>query len=104
MKIHQVRDEGQNLQPINQGMKPSPSEKNSAPPNMDSPVSVSDRVELSPQSRDMKKIHEILAATPEMRTEKVAELRKAITEGTYKVKAEDIADKMIQEFILELNR
>jgi flagellar biosynthesis anti-sigma factor FlgM len=52
----------------------------------------------------MKKIHEILAATPEIRTEKVTALRKAITEGTYKVKAEDIADKMVQEFILELNR
>jgi negative regulator of flagellin synthesis FlgM len=104
MKIHQVRDEGQNIQPINQGMKPSPSEKNSATPNMGSAASVSDRVELSPQSRDMKKIHEILAATPEIRTEKVAELRKAITEGTYKVKAEDVVDKMIQEFILELNR
>jgi negative regulator of flagellin synthesis FlgM len=104
MKIHQVRDEGQNIQPIKQGMKPSPSEKNSAPPNMDSQASVSDRVELSLQSRDIKKIHEILAATPEIRTEKVTALRKAITEGTYKVKAEDIADKMVQEFILELNR
>jgi len=104
MKIHQMRDEGQNIQPINQGMKPSPSEKNSRAPNIGSPASVSDRVEISPQSRDMKKIHELLAATPEIRTEKVTALRKAIAEGTYKVKSEDIAEKMIQEFILELNR
>jgi negative regulator of flagellin synthesis FlgM len=104
MKIHQVRDEGQNIQAINQGIKPSPSEKNTAAPSVGSLASGSDRVELSPQSRDMKKIHEILAATPEIRTEKVAALKQAIAEGTYKVKAEDIAEKMIQEFVLELNR
>jgi negative regulator of flagellin synthesis FlgM len=104
MKIHQVRDEGQNIQPLNQGTKPSPSEKNSGAPNIGSPASVSDRVELSPQSREMKKIHEILAATPEIRTERVEALRKAITEGTYQVKAEDTAEKMIQEFLLELTR
>jgi flagellar biosynthesis anti-sigma factor FlgM len=52
----------------------------------------------------MKKIHEILATTPEVRTEKVAALKKALAEGTYKVKTEDIADKMVQEMALELNR
>jgi negative regulator of flagellin synthesis FlgM len=52
----------------------------------------------------MKKIHEILATTPEVRTEKVAALKEAVADGTYKVKAEDIADKMIQEMILEFNR
>jgi negative regulator of flagellin synthesis FlgM len=61
-------------------------------------------VELSPQSRDMKKINEILATTPEVRTEKVAELKKAIADGTYRVKTEDIADKMVQEMVFEFNR
>ena len=104
MKIHDVKNEGHNIQPINQGMKPLQSEKNSGDRGVSSPAAFSDRVEISPQSRDIKKIHEILAATPEMRTEKVAALKKAIGEGTYNVKAEDIADKMMQEIILEFNR
>ncbi len=104
MKIHQLRDDGQNIQPLNQGMKPSPSEKNTPAQSAGSLASGSDRVELSSQSRDMKKIHDILAATPDIRTEKVTALKKAVTEGTYQVKSKDIAEKMIQEFVLELNR
>lgn len=104
MKIQDVNNDGQSIRQITQGMKPPQSEKNPPASSVGSPDAGSDKVELSPQSRDMKKIHEILAATPEVRTEKVTALRKAITEGTYTVKAEDVADKMIQEFILELNR
>jgi flagellar biosynthesis anti-sigma factor FlgM len=52
----------------------------------------------------MKKIHEILASTPEVRTEKVAALKNAISQGTYNVKTGDVADKMVQEMALEVNR
>ncbi len=104
MKIQDMNNDGQSIRQITQGMKPPQSEKNPPASSVSSPDAGSDRVELSPQSRDMKRINEILATTPEVRTEKVTALRKAITEGTYNVKAEDIADKMVQEFILELNR
>jgi negative regulator of flagellin synthesis FlgM len=104
MKIQDMNNDGQSIRQITQGMKPPQSEKNPPASSVSSLDAGADRVELSPQSRDMKKIHEILADTPEIRTEKVEALKKAITEGTYKVKAEDLADKMIQEFILELNR
>ena len=49
-----------------------------------------------------KKILEVLEATPELRKDKIARVKKAIAEGTYQVKAEDIADKMLRESILEL--
>ncbi len=39
---------------------------------------------------------------PEKRRDKLAVLKKAIREGTYKVKAEDIADKIIKERLFEL--
>ncbi len=104
MKIEDVNNDGQSIRQITQGMKPPQSEKNTPASSISSPDAGSDRVEISPQSRDMKKIHEILATTPEMRTEKVAALKEAIAEGTYKVKTEDIADKMVQEMTLELNR
>ena len=104
MKIQDVKNDGQSIQLITQGMKPPHSEKNPPASSVSSSDAGSDRVEISPQSRDMKKIHEILAATPEVRTEKVAALKEAIAEGTYKVKTEDIADKMVQEMTLEFNR
>ena len=104
MKIQDVNNDGESIRQITQGMKPPQSEKNPPASSVSSPDAGSDRVELSPQSRDMKKIHEILATTPEVRTEKVAELKKAIEDGTYGVKTEDIADKMIQEMVFEFNR
>jgi len=49
-----------------------------------------------------KKILEVLEATPELRKDKIAMLKKAIAEGTYQVKAEDIAEKMLRESLFEL--
>ena len=103
MKIQDMNNDGQSIRQITQGMKPAQSEKNPPASSVASPDAGSDRVELSLQSRDMKKIHEILATTPEMRTEKVAELKKAIADGTYGVKTEDIADKMLKEMVFESN-
>lgn len=39
---------------------------------------------------------------PEIRRDKLAVLKKAITEGAYKVKAEDIAEKILKERLFEL--
>jgi len=104
MKIQDMNNDGQSIRQITQGMKPPQSEKNPPASSVTSPDAGSDRVELSPQSRDIKKIHDILATTPEMRTEKVAELKKAIADGTYRVNTEDIADKMLKEMVFESNR
>ncbi len=103
MKIQDVNNDGQSIRQITQGVKPLQSEK-SVPSGVSSPDAGGDRVELSPESRDIKKIQEILATTPEVRTEKVAAVKKALEEGTYQVKAEDIADRMIQEMALEIHR
>ena len=43
-----------------------------------------------------------LGVIPEGRKDKLAMLKKAITEGTYKVQAEDLAGKMLKELLLEL--
>jgi len=63
-----------------------------------------DKVEISSQSRDLKKIQDILAQTPDIRSEKVATIKKAIEEGRYQVNAENIAQKMIQEVLVESSR
>ena len=40
-------------------------------------------------------------ATPEVRKDKIAMLKKAITEGTYQIRSEDIAIKILKDLILE---
>lgn len=54
-----------------------------------------DRVELSSGSRDVLKMQEILQETPEVRKEKVDELKRQIEEGTYQVDSHQVADKMM---------
>jgi flagellar biosynthesis anti-sigma factor FlgM len=103
VKICDRRKEGQKIQYI-QGMKPARFKKNPMAVNDGRTTPISDRLEISPRSPDMKRIHQILAPAPEIRMEKVVELKKTIVGGTYEVRAEDIADRMIREVILELNR
>lgn len=61
----------------------------------------SDKVELSSNSRDVQKMQEILAQTPEMRMEMIEALKKEINEGTYRVDSRDIADKMLDDLLEE---
>jgi anti-sigma28 factor (negative regulator of flagellin synthesis) len=49
-----------------------------------------------------KRIPEVPEATPKVRKDKIAELKKAITEGSYKVKSDHIAGKILRELIFEL--
>jgi flagellar biosynthesis anti-sigma factor FlgM len=53
---------------------------------------------------DKKRIYEILEATPDIRKGKIDALKKAIAEGSYQVKSEDIARKMLKDLILEIER
>ena len=41
-------------------------------------------------------------AAPEVKKDKIAALKKRIMEGTYQVKAEDIASKFLKEFLLKI--
>jgi negative regulator of flagellin synthesis FlgM len=61
-----------------------------------------DKVELSAASRDIQKIQEVLKNTPDVRAEKVEELKSKIESGQYKVDAREIANKMISDVIQDL--
>ena len=54
-----------------------------------------DRVELSSGSKDVLKMQEILQETPEVRKEKVDDLKRRIEEGAYQVDSHQVADKMM---------
>lgn len=54
------------------------------------------------QSEYARKIKEVLKETPEIRTGKVETLKKAIWAGTYEIESEKIAEKMINESLLDI--
>lgn len=54
-----------------------------------------DQVVLSQRAAEIQMAKETLAAVPEVRAEKVAELKRRIQEGTYEIDAAAIADKIV---------
>lgn len=62
-----------------------------------SEVSTADRVELSPQARDIQRAQELAQDAPEVRTDRVEEARRALQNGTLNLFGKDLADKLLQE-------
>ena len=62
-----------------------------------------DKVELSKKARvkQFQDIRRLVDETPDVREGKVAALKTAIDDGTYRVKGEEVAKKMIKESIDE---
>ncbi|NWN90679.1 flagellar biosynthesis anti-sigma factor FlgM [Marinobacter adhaerens] len=54
-----------------------------------------DKVNLSSQARNLKQLEEKLGSYPEVDDNRVAEIRSALENGTYKVDAEKLAQKML---------
>ncbi len=63
-----------------------------------SSVSVVD-VEISARAKRIQDISDVVKAIPDIRTEKVDELKKEIREGTYNVSSDEIAQKILEEIV-----
>jgi negative regulator of flagellin synthesis FlgM len=57
-----------------------------------------DYVALSTQAKDFSSVRKALSKVPDIRQDKVNEIRAQIESGNYSVSASDIADKMISRF------
>jgi negative regulator of flagellin synthesis FlgM len=55
-----------------------------------------DHVTLTDSARSMQKIEEAVAKTPVVNAEKVAAVKQALNEGTYKIDSGRIAGKLMQ--------
>ena len=64
-------------------------------------TSDSDRIELSVRSREISHLNELIQSTPDIRESRVEEVRMQLNNGTYNVKAEKIADKIIGGNLLD---
>ena len=61
-----------------------------------------DRVEISGRSKEMAKAAEALDSTPEVRQNKVDEIKNRIESDEYQVDADKVAQKMIVDFLGEI--
>ncbi|HHT25865.1 MAG TPA: flagellar biosynthesis anti-sigma factor FlgM [Firmicutes bacterium] len=55
-----------------------------------------DQVSISAQAQDALRLRAAISEAPDIRTDKVNALRAAIAQGTYRVPAEAIAEKMLR--------
>jgi negative regulator of flagellin synthesis FlgM len=54
-----------------------------------------DRVELSVRSREIQHLDELIQSTPDVREALVEQVRRSIDNGTYNVRAEQVAEKIL---------
>lgn len=78
-------------------IQPTPKAASEPKPTEGAPAASGDRVSLSPQARELIEARRALEAIPDVREDKVAEIRERIAAGTYRIDAEAIADKMIRD-------
>lgn len=64
-------------------------------------ASDSDRLELSARSREISHLNELIQSTPDIREHRVEQVRREIENGTYNVKAETIAAKIVGGNLLD---
>jgi negative regulator of flagellin synthesis FlgM len=60
----------------------------------------SDTVVISDSAKRIQEAQAQLETIPEVRSEKVAEIKRRIEDGTYEIKPDKIAEKMIRESLL----
>lgn len=64
--------------------------------------SPSERVDLSNAAKNIQQLKDALSHLPDIRDEKIQAVQKALKDGTYEVSADQIAEKMVREAILDL--
>ena len=63
-------------------------------------VAKTDTVNISDAAKEIQEVRKELDNIPEVRTEKVEQLKNQIENGTYEIKSEEIAEKMLKDSLL----
>lgn len=61
-----------------------------------------EKVNLSTTAKEVQKIKSAIDELPDVREEKILDLKNRIEQGTYQVDAEKIAEKMVGESLLDI--
>jgi len=60
-----------------------------------------DTMRISGEAKMVKEVRDLLQETPEVRQERVAELKEAVQNGEYKVDSKEVAGKMLQRMAVD---
>ncbi len=63
------------------------------------PVAGGAAVDISEQAHLMKQARDIVYASPDIRADRVSDLKRRIKDGSYKVDANAVADKLVDEHL-----
>jgi flagellar biosynthesis anti-sigma factor FlgM len=96
--VNKIKDT--TAQAIQQYQKKDPIRNEGHRPLNATPVAV-ERVELSAEAKDFQQIRQILDQIPDVREEKIQELKVRIESGKYKVDSEKVAAKMVGESLID---
>jgi negative regulator of flagellin synthesis FlgM len=100
MKISDLKDA--NAQVIQQYQKSDNSAVSSDKQVTSAALNPEEKVDLSTKAKDIQQAKNALNSLPDVREEKVQEIKAQVEKGTYKVNAEKIADKMVKESIVDI--
>lgn len=104
MKIPEIKPQADTLQYIEQAQKSKQPEKTQISQSPEVTSQQTDKVDLSDQSKEMKKIYYAQQMAPDIRTDRVNEVKKLIEENRYQIDSLAVAEKMIRESIFDLNK
>lgn len=76
--------------------------KNEADRQTGAASAVTEKVNLSNRGKDIQQIRQILDQTPDVREDKVLELKRQIESGNYRINPEGIAEKMAGESLIDI--
>jgi flagellar biosynthesis anti-sigma factor FlgM len=99
MKVTDLSQGSNQIQYVNQS---NPPDKSQVPQEIKNQETLVDKVELSAESKEIKKINDVLEMTPDVRADRVAELKKLVQEDRYQVDSNALAEKMIDQTIIDL--
>ena len=100
MKISDIQTDAK----MQQDGEPTKVDKAQISTEVKNPLSDEEKVEISAESKQMKKIRDVLDVTPDVRTKRVDALKKLVESGEYDVESNALADKMIKDFLWEMNQ
>lgn len=78
-----------------------PTERPESKESIPAPKTPVDRVELSEQAKTLQQARQHLATLPDVRPEKVAELKGMIQRGVYNVRGQEVAERMVEQGLFD---
>lgn len=63
--------------------------------------SFSDKLEISQTGKDIQVAKQIVAKTPDVREDKINEIKRQMEAGTYQINIKDVADKLVNQYFDE---